>query len=98
MKKTIDRKTHSVTVIGNHHYIPIEYQVPDWDVEEQACFKYKGEYYFLGEFMRIEHALDWMNEYHGYMSDSYFSGLLVRFPEDEYRSYDDCVQVYRYYS
>lgn len=48
---------------------------------EGSFFRYKNHVYDLGEFMRVDHTAipgDW----HGYASDSYFSGVLVRYASD----------------
>ena len=48
---------------------------------EGSFFRYKNWVYDLGEFMRFDHTAipgDW----HGYASDSFFSGTLVRFTSD----------------
>ena len=48
---------------------------------EGSFFRYKGWVYDLEEFMRVDHTAihgDW----HGYASDSYFSGMLVRYTSD----------------
>lgn len=59
---------------------------------------YRGNAYDLYEFMRIEDNVksnvqfaEW-NAWHGYASDTYFSGVLVRFIDDE------SVIIARYYS
>ncbi len=60
----------------------------DWDKiekgEDSASFiRYKGELYDLGDFMRVERSgypiYDWMNKWDGYISDTFFSGILVRY-------------------
>ena len=57
-----------------------------------SFFRYKGAVYDLGEFMRVDHTVI-PDKWHGYASDSYFSGVLVRYTSD-------CEQVIvgRYYS
>ena len=64
-----------------------------------SFFRYKGAVYDLVEFMRIDANIaphpqrgGW-EKWHGYASDSYFSGVLVRYTSD-------CEQVIvgRYYS
>lgn len=69
------------------------------DVDQCSFFRYKGDIYDLGEFMRIDKVISphpqrpgW-EEWDGYSSDSYFSGTLVRYASD-YES----VIVGRYYS
>lgn len=68
------------------------------NIDECSFFRYKGEIYDMGEFMRIArgqapHPLrpGW-ERWHGYSSDSYSSGVLVRYTSD-YES----VIVGRYY-
>jgi len=82
------------TVIGNRHWREIEYETPEWGDEPEACFPYKGETYYLSEFMRVSvNAPAWMQSFDGYRNDSFFSGLLVRLHE-----YGDAVQVFLYLS
>lgn len=58
------------------------------NIDECSFFRYKGEIYNLGEFMRIDKVIaphpqrpGWEN-WQGYSSDSYFSGVLVRYTSD----------------
>lgn len=83
-----------LTIIGNNHLIPLEYKKPEWSKEEELSFKYKGEIYFLSEFMRTENNGN-LKEYDGYFSDSYFSGILIKLIEE---NTEYSVKVYRYYS
>ena len=69
------------------------------DIDQCSFFRYKGEIYDMGEFMRIDKVTaphpqlkGWEN-WDGYFSDSYFSGILVRYTSD-YES----VIVGRYFS
>ena len=69
------------------------------DIDECKFFRYKGEIYDLGEFMQIDQSIaphpqrsGWEN-WQGYSSDSYFSGVLVRYTSD----YESII-VGRYYS
>ena len=52
---------------------------------ERDFFRYKGNVYDMGEFMRITDTMELhdsqLKEWHGYMADSYFSGILVRYIE-----------------
>ena len=55
---------------------------------EGSFFRYKNQMYDLGEFMRIDANItphpqrDGWEKWHGYASDSYFSGVLVRYTSD----------------
>lgn len=45
--------------------------------------KYRGYWYHTSDFMRIEGATtEEFNGWHGYSSDSYFSGVLIRISDD----------------
>lgn len=62
----------------------------DWEAikegrESASFFRYKGQLYDLGEFLRIDNntpSLSPLQDWHGYQSDSFFSGLVVRYTED----------------
>lgn len=55
-------------------------------------FRYKGTVYDFQEFVRVDHSsID--KFWHGYSSDSYFSGILVHLCKD-----NESVIVGRYYS
>lgn len=69
------------------------------NIDECSFFRYKGEIYDLGEFMRIDQSIaphaqrpGWEN-WQGYSSDSFFSGVLVRYTSDH-----ESVIVGRYFS
>jgi hypothetical protein len=54
-------------------------------VDDGSFFRFKGKVYDLGEFMRITPQIaphpqrEGWEKFHGYSSDSFFSGLLVRY-------------------
>lgn len=53
----------------------------DEEYSSNGFFKYKGQYFDLGEFIRCEGELK-DKEWHRYSSDSYFSGIVVKYTED----------------
>lgn len=58
-------------------------------VEDSEFFRFKGNVYDLNEFMRLEHSNpDLFKGWDGYAGDSYFSGVLVRYPRDEWGDLD----------
>ena len=47
------------------------------DIDSHDFVKYKNNIYDLSEFMRVENN-DSLKDWHGYSSDSFFSGTLVK--------------------
>ena len=62
------------------------------EFDEREFFKYRGVWYDLGEFMRLEHNSPFGNKWESYFSDSYFSGVVVK------NCYDGSVIVGTYLS
>lgn len=63
-----------------------EFDYLDWAAiddgrDDADFFRYKGQLYDLGEFMRTPNSGDF-DSWDGYRSDSFFSGLLVKFAND----------------
>lgn len=56
-------------------------RVFDYADTDGSFLKYKGNYYSLEDFMRIENNSD-LQGWHGYSSDTYFSGVLIRLSND----------------
>jgi hypothetical protein len=65
------------------------------EIQEQSFFNYKGYWYSLNDFLRIENSEE-LKGWDGYISDSYFSGVVVKFVDDFMSDYS--VIVGRYYS
>jgi hypothetical protein len=66
-----------------------EFDYLDWDKLEagedsREFFRYRGEVYDLGEFSTTQMlpAFNPLREWDGYLSDSFFSGVLVRYCEN----------------
>jgi hypothetical protein len=60
-----------------------DYIETDDEQSEATFFRYKGEAYDLGEFLRWDNpASPTRGNWDGYRSDSYFSGLAVRYVQD----------------
>ena len=82
-----------------------EFDYIDWDAVEQgqasaSFFRYKGELHDLGEFMTTSelHQTPELRVWAGYQSDSFFSGLVVRWVQDWNREDFGYVVVGRYLS
>jgi len=64
-------------------------------------FRYKGEVYDLGEFTTTSGLDGTFDLWDGYHSDTFFSGILVRYPRTDRGTFDsdnDTIIVGRYYS
>lgn len=90
--KEIDSPTGKLIIYGSNRDIQVRHAKPEWGKDLEPCFYYRGSRYFLSEFMAVEkHSPKWMQEFHGYASDSFFSGVLVKVACDE-----ETVKAYTY--
>jgi hypothetical protein len=93
----------NLTIKTNSHYRPLIYgndltakerkefdYYNDGALYDASFFRYKGCTYDLGKFMRCPNGLSLWD---GYESDSYFSGVLIKFS-----GCGEYVKVARYYS
>ena len=70
------------------------------DIDSHTFFRYRGQVYDPGDFITTSagpwnHGLpDEFRNWHGYASDSYFSGVLIRFPNNN----DETIICARYFS
>ena len=86
-------------VIYWHELSETEQHEFDYSAAQESTFvRYQGNVYDLGEFMRAPDAMfGALKQWDGYQSDSYFSGILVRYPREGRDSIDtDHVIVARY--
>ena len=66
--------------------------IDDPDNSGAMFAKYKGHYYDLGEFTRAPDSLELLG-WQGINTESYFSGVLIRFTDD-----NEAIIMGRYYS
>lgn len=52
------------------------------DIDSHDFVKYKNNIYDLSEFMRVENNSS-LNDWHGYSSDSFFSGTLIKYIDSD---------------
>ena len=97
-----------IKIITNHVPRPIVYgweltdkeraefdYYDDEELDSNMFFRYKGHVYDLSDFERVTPMIRPFHPYwHGYMSDSFFSGILFRFVEDDDES---CIVGWYYY-
>lgn len=59
----------------------------DWldadEIESAEFFRYKGRVYSFDEFMRVGN-IDTLQGWDGYTSDSFFSGIVIKYPRLDY--------------
>jgi len=86
--KTISQENGDIRIFGNGHSIPIDYKIPEWseDKESEACFEYKGNTYFISEFMLIDKHSHFKG-FDGYSGDSFFSGVLIKLVKNTFNEY-----------
>lgn len=84
-----------ITVLTNHHERPVlnwlelsdkeraefDYLNTEQEREEAEFVRYKGEVYDLHD--GFEPPPQALNSWSGYRPDSYFSGLVLRYPKDD---------------
>lgn len=54
----------------------------DIDDALDGFFKYRGYWYHTSDFMKVDGLADDLPGWHGYVSDSYFSGVVVKLSKD----------------
>jgi len=72
----------------NHHFREIEY-----DDDGNAGFHYKGEFYRLDDFIRMDHKHDFPFDPDGIHALTVWSGLVIKLSDD-----GEAVKVYYYWS
>ena len=50
--------------------------------DNNEFFKYKGHWYDVAEFMRVDNNSPFHKKWDGYSSDSYFSGIVIKYGFD----------------
>lgn len=96
---TLTIKTNSIpreTTLGMYFWgslkqelrAQFDYMTAD-EFDEAEFFKYKGYWYTIGDFMRVDSNSPFVDKnsavninWNGYSSDSYFSGVLIRYNYD----------------
>lgn len=69
------------------HELPARWQKEYQDVEEKddlVFFIYRNWCYRLDDFMRVERNEE-LKDWHGYSSDTFFSGVLIKYLDQENR-------------
>ena len=76
----------------------------DEEIMDSQFFKFKGQVYALSEIMAVHNPVynpnppEWMKNFDGYSSDSFFSGILVKFGSNDFPDDTEYIRVYTYYS
>jgi hypothetical protein len=83
-------------IIGNGREIEIQYDFEGG--EDKSYFVYKGQKYELRDFCAVHNKMwnpnppQWMLPFDGYLSDTFFSGILIKYDEE-----NETVKVYTFY-
>lgn len=97
----------TLTIRSNYQVRPLlfwedlsEYEKEEYrdvlgDPDEHEFFRYKGNIYLLSDFMILESNSPFPEYWQGYMSDSFFSGILIRLVD---QGMEDAVIVGQYFS
>lgn len=100
--KTIVQDNGTIKIYGNCHKIPVifgneltdkqkkhfDYYDKEDKIYDHAFFSYRGNVYDLAEFMRVDDGSMFAG-FDGYLTDSFFSGILIRWYNDGgYADYD----------
>lgn len=77
----------------------VKFDYLDWAAIDEGSdsvsfFRYKGELYDLSEFEAApvdagsddEDPMGWLRGWHGYQSDSFFSGMVIRWADDRFET------------
>ena len=86
---------YELTLDERKEFDYLNWQAIEAGEDSASFFRYKGQLYDLGEFMTTHGMPEFspLRAWDGYQSDSYFSGILVRYVEDCER-----IAVARFYS
>lgn len=82
---TID--SYELTEKERNEFDYLNWEAIDKGDDSATFFRYKGQLYDIGEFMRTDNTNEAMKGWHGYSPDSFFSGVLIRYVSD------DCEQI-----
>ena len=87
--KTIETENGTIEIRSNYHARPLIYGYElmekekkefDYleDIDGGIFFRFKNQLYDIGDIIRIDENSPFPDFWHGYTSDSFFSGILVR--------------------
>ena len=86
---------HSRELIYWEQLTSDEQEEMDFHDASSPFFRYKGQVYSMSDFSKTGHFPGW----DGYMSDTFFSGVLVRYPVEEWGEIvTDSIIVGQYFS
>jgi hypothetical protein len=83
---------YQLTLKERKEFDYLDWRAIDKGTDSATFFRYGGDLYDLGNFMRVPEGSD-LAPWEGYYGDSYFSGTLIKQSDDS-----DYVIVGRYYS
>ena len=85
MPLTIQTNSHA-RFFSYRHDVPADVLRDQFDYQDEdthdGFFKFKGHWYHLDQFMRIDKNPDGFQKWHGVSHDSFYSGVLIQVSDD----------------
>ena len=77
-------EAHELTAAERAGFDYLDWHALEAGTDSASFVRFKGELYDLGEFSTTSGMPEFspLRAWHGYLSDSYFSGVLVRYVDD----------------
>ena len=97
--KEVVKDNGTITFYGSNRWIKLHYAKPEWSEYDEPYFNYRGMRYYLSEFMVLDRSgnyPEYVKEFDGYVNDSYFSGVVIKYGEDDYG--EEAVKAFTYIS
>ena len=75
---------HDLTIVERNEFDYLDWSAIEQGTDSASFFRYKGEVYDLGEFCATSGLPKFnpLTRWDGYYSDSFFSGIVIRFCND----------------
>jgi hypothetical protein len=80
-KVITDSQGHEIRICGSNRWQEIHISYNDESEDTTSYVNHYGRKYTLDEFMAVRRTTNhpsWLDEFDGYLSDSYFSGVLIK--------------------
>lgn len=103
--KKVEQENGTITFYGTNRWQKLYMGHPEWHKREESpeyYFKHQGRRNYISEFDRVNrpnvYMPEYMKEFDAYQSDSFFSGICIKFPKYDDWEHEDMVKVFVYIS